>query len=95
MPPVTLPNTIALIYFALLNAATLLAFGLDKWRAKRASSRISESTLILMGALGGWPSGFLAMFLFRHKSAKWTFQFKYALGLIPFAAEIWLWLRWR
>ena len=91
----TLPDTITLIYFSLINLATLLAFGLDKLRAKRASSRVSELTLILMGALGGWPSGFLAMFLFRHKSAKWTFQFKYALGLIPLAAEISLWVRWR
>jgi uncharacterized membrane protein YsdA (DUF1294 family) len=28
------------------------------------------------------------MIVFRHKTAKWTFKFKYALALIPFAAEI-------
>jgi uncharacterized membrane protein YsdA (DUF1294 family) len=35
------------------------------------------------------------MIVFRHKTAKWTFKFKYVLALIPFAAEIWAWLHWR
>ena len=34
------------------------------------------------------PGGLPGMIVFRHKTAKWTFKFKYALALIPFAAEI-------
>ena len=72
-----------------------LAFGLDKWRAKHGKQRISESSMALLGALGGWPGGVLGAYIFRHKTAKLTFQLKYALALIPFAAEIWGWLHWR
>jgi uncharacterized membrane protein YsdA (DUF1294 family) len=35
------------------------------------------------------------MMILRHKSAKRAFQFKYALAVIPFAAEVWAWLHWR
>ncbi|HEV2692114.1 MAG TPA: DUF1294 domain-containing protein [Verrucomicrobiae bacterium] len=71
-----------------------LTFGYDKWRASRSGSRIPELTLALLGAIGGWPGGLLGMAVFRHKTAKWTFKLKYALALLPFAAEIWAWLHW-
>ena len=47
----------------------------------------------MLGALGGWLGGLFGMMVFRHKTAKWTFKFKYALALIPFAAEVWAWLQ--
>lgn len=89
------PDTIALVWFAVFNAVTLLAFGYDKWRAGRSGQRVSEFTLVTLAALGGWAGGLLGMNLFHHKTAKWTFKLKYALALIPFAAEIWAWLHWR
>jgi uncharacterized membrane protein YsdA (DUF1294 family) len=88
-------DTIALIWFAAFSAVTFLTFGFDKWRAGRSGQRVSELTLMMLGALGGWLGGLLGMIVFRHKTAKWTFKLKYALALIPFAAEIWAWLRWR
>ena len=88
-------DTCAALWFAAFNLATFLAFGLDKWRARRGARRVPESTLALLGALGGWPGGLLGMKLFRHKTAKRTFQLKYTLALIPFAAAIWAWWRWR
>lgn len=90
-----LPDSIAVAWLTVFNTVTLFAFGVDKWRAGRSGNRIAEMTLVLLGALGGWPGGLLGMILFRHKTAKWTFQLKYALALIPFAAEIWFWLHWR
>lgn len=90
-----IPDSFAAVWFAAFSAATFLAFGFDKWRAGRAGQRVSEFTLALLGALGGWPGGLVGMMLFRHKTAKWTFKFKYALALIPFAAEVWAWLHWR
>ncbi len=56
---------------------------------------MSESILVMLGALGGWPGGLIGMMAFRHKTAKWTFKFKYAFALIPFIAEIWAWIHWR
>jgi uncharacterized membrane protein YsdA (DUF1294 family) len=86
---------IAAIWFAVWNTVALLAFGCDKWRAVRCAPRISEQTLVGLGALGGWPAGWLGMKLFRHKTSRWTFRLKYALAFLPFAGEIWAWLSWR
>lgn len=88
-------DLIALVWFAAISLVTLLAFGFDKWRAGRSGDRVSEFKLAFLAALGGWPGGLLGMILFRHKTAKWTFKLKFALALIPFAAEIWAWLHWR
>ena len=88
-------DSFALIWFTTWSAITFLAFGYDKWRAARSGSRVSEATLALLGAIGGWLGGFIGMSIFRHKTAKWTFKVKYALALIPFAAEIWACLHWR
>ncbi len=80
---------------AVINLVTVLAFGFDKWRAGRAGQRVSEFKLTLLAALGGWPGGFLGMVLFRHKTAKWTFKFKFVLALVPFVVEVWAWWHWR
>ena len=78
-----------------MNTVTFTAFGFDKWKAAKSGGRIPESTLALLAALGGWPGGFIAMKLFRHKTTKWTFKLKYGLALLPFAAELWAWWHWR
>lgn len=88
-------DTIALTWCIVASTVTFLVFGFDKWRANGARSRVSEFTLVSLAALGGWPGGLLGMTFFRHKTAKWTFKLKFALALIPFAAEVWLWLHWR
>jgi uncharacterized membrane protein YsdA (DUF1294 family) len=88
-------DSIAAIWFAVFNVVAFVAFGFDKWRASGSKRRVSEFSLALLGALGGWPGGLVGMIVFRHKTAKLTFQLKYALALIPFAAEVWAWLHWR
>ena len=88
-------DNIALVWFAAFSAVTFLTFGFDKWRASRSGNRISEFSLAMLGALGGWLGGLMGMLVFRHKTAKWTFKLKYALALIPFAAEVWAWRHWR
>lgn len=48
------------------------------WRDKRAAEagqwRVEESVLHLLALLGGWPGAFLAQRMFRHKTAKRSFQ---------------------
>ena len=88
-------DIIAAVWFAVMNVVTFLIFGFDKWRAGRAGRRVPESTLAVLGALGGWPGGLLAMKVFHHKTAKRSFQLKFALALIPFVALVWLWLQLR
>ncbi len=88
-------DTWTAVWFAAINAVTFLAFGFDKWHAGRARQRVSELSLVTLGALGGWGGGLIGMNVFRHKTRKLTFKCKYALTLIPFAAEIWVWWHWR
>ena len=72
---------------ALASAWTFLLFGFDKWRAGRSRGRrVAESSLLLSSALGGWPGGFLGMLVFRHKSAKPSFQEKFAGALLVWLA---------
>jgi uncharacterized membrane protein YsdA (DUF1294 family) len=88
-------DSFALVWFAAFSLVTFLSFGCDKWKASRSGQRISEFALVMLGALGGWLGGFIGMMVFRHKTAKWTFKLKYALALIPFAAEVWVWWHYR
>ena len=61
-----------------MNIVTFVTFWIDKNLAQNNKSRVSESTLVLMSALGGAAGGLAAMYLFRHKTrhAKffWDFQ---------------------
>jgi uncharacterized membrane protein YsdA (DUF1294 family) len=91
----SLPDQLALVWFGGWSVVTFCAFGYDKWRAGRSGKRVSELTLVLLGALGGWLGGIVGMSVFRHKTAKWTFKLKYTLALLPFAAELWVWWYWR
>lgn len=78
--------TLAIAWFAITNAWTLFLFAYDKWQAGRAGPRVSESALCWFSALGGWPAGFLGLVFFRHKSAKASFQLKFAAAFFLWAA---------
>jgi len=81
---------------ALSSLAAFLMFGYDKWLAKRGGpSRVKEFHLVLIGALGGWVGGLLAMLAFRHKTSKLSFQVKYVLGLIVWVAWLYFAIRAR
>ncbi len=87
----TLPTSEALIV-GWLTLTSLWAFGLfgyDKAMAGRTGARrVSEWSLCVISALGGWPGGLLGLLLFRHKSAKTSFQFKFALAFVGWAALV-------
>ena len=78
-----------LAWVVVTSAGAFLLFGFDKWRAGRTGSRrIAESSLWLVSALGGWPGGLLGIVVFRHKSSKPTFLFKFILALLVWAALV-------
>ncbi len=74
-----------LLWIGVLSAWTFLLFGFDKWRAGRGGARIAEATLCWVSALGGWPGGLLGLVIFRHKSAKGSFQLKFAAAFLVWA----------
>ncbi len=76
-------------WVVLTSVWTFGFFGFDKSRAGRdRGSRIAESSLLWGSALGGWPGGFLGMLVFRHKSAKSSFQWKFAGALFVWLALV-------
>lgn len=71
-----------------------VAYAIDKSAARANSWRTPESTLLVLGLVGGWPGALLAQQWLRHKTSKESFQRKFqltvALNLGAFA-----WLAWR
>jgi uncharacterized membrane protein YsdA (DUF1294 family) len=71
------------IWLALTSFIAFILFGYDKMKAGQSGQgRVSEFHLVLVGAVGGWPGGLLGMLVFRHKTAKLSFQLKYALAFL-------------
>lgn len=77
-----------MIWIIASSAWGFILFGLDKWQAVRGGRRIAESTLWWVTALGGWPGGLLGLVVFRHKSAKDSFQLKFAAAFFVWAALV-------
>ena len=91
----TLELRIALGYLAGINLISLVAFGIDKSRARRGAWRIPEKTLWLLGLAGGFLGGFAGMRLFRHKRRKISFLVVYWLVTAVSAALMaFLYDRW-
>lgn len=64
------------VYLLIVNTITLFVFRSDRRRAERGDWRISENTLVYLVVLGGLPGALLAMRLYSHKTAKWSFQLR-------------------
>ena len=66
-----------------INVITFLVYGIDKWKAKQGSWRISEATLLLLAVIGGSIGALLGMQVWHHKTMH--LKFKYGLPLILLA----------
>lgn len=87
-------HIITLILLA-LNLATFIAFGLDKWKAKRARWRTPESTLLLLAAVGGSLGAWLGMKVWRHKTLHRKFRYGVpTLLFLHLALALWVLWRW-
>ncbi len=69
-----------LYYLIVINIVTFLVYGIDKWKAKQGSWRISEATLLILAAIGGSIGALLGMRVWHHKTMHK--KFKYGLPLI-------------
>jgi uncharacterized membrane protein YsdA (DUF1294 family)/cold shock CspA family protein len=68
-----IPASVAIVYGAMSLLAIQL-YAIDKSAAVNNRWRTQESTLHLVGLLGGWPGALFAQFVFRHKTKKAQFQ---------------------
>lgn len=62
-----------ILYIAIINIITFIAYGIDKSKAQNKQWRISEFTLIFLGVIGGGVGGLMAMVIFKHKLSKALF----------------------
>ena len=87
------------LWLIVVNLAAFLAFGLDKWKAKRKERResvrrVPEKTLFLLAALGGSAGALAGMRVFHHKTLHRSFRFGIPLILALqtiIALGLWVW----
>lgn len=60
--------------YGVMSVVAFAAYGLDKLAARKGWNRVSESTLLTLGLLCGWPGALVAQQLFRHKTRKRAFR---------------------
>ena len=65
---------LALGLYAGASLITFVVYGVDKSAARNGRWRTKESTLHMLGLVGGWPGALLAQRVYRHKSKKQEFQ---------------------
>ncbi|PZM86827.1 MAG: DUF1294 domain-containing protein [candidate division SR1 bacterium] len=61
----------------LINLLTFLIWGIDKWKARTGRWRIREQTLLWFSVFGGWLGAILAIEVFKHKTIKSSFLWKF------------------
>ena len=76
-------NSVLLYYLIAINIVTFFVYGIDKWKAKQGSWRISEATLLLLAVIGGSIGALSGMQIWHHKTMHK--KFKYGLPLILLA----------
>ncbi len=76
-----LPNGIPVVITG-LSLITFMVYYFDKHAAVNGAWRIQESTLLLLGLLGGWPGAAFAQNSFRHKSSKSSFQIQFWITVV-------------
>lgn len=70
------------IYYAVINIILFLMMAIDKRKAVKGRWRISETTLLVTGLLGGAVGGFAAMKLVHHKNRKAYFYMVYGCAVV-------------
>lgn len=84
-------NPLPLVLYPLMSVITYFVYADDKKRAKQKVWRTSEQTLHFCELVGGWPGGFVAQQVLRHKSQKQSYQTEFwAIVVIHYLA----WLAW-
>lgn len=90
-----LPFWVPTVY-ALASLAAFAAYAADKAQAGAGRRRVSERTLHLLGAVGGWPGALVAQRYFRHKTRKPRFQVIFWLIVLAHVglAAWWAYTHW-
>ncbi|EPR75507.1 Integral membrane protein [Leifsonia rubra CMS 76R] len=77
----TIPWWVAALY-AVASVVSYLAYAADKSAAQKRQWRVSESTLLGLGLVGGWPGSIIAQQRLRHKTQKLAFRRAFAVTVV-------------
>lgn len=69
-------------YLIIMSVITFFMYGIDKFKAIKKKSRISEMTLLNFSLFGGASGGLLGMYLFHHKTRKKIFVIGNIISLL-------------
>lgn len=86
-------SPIPLFLYPTASLVAFILYGKDKYRALTGAWRISEASLHLTEALGGWPGAFVAQQTMRHKTVKAEYQTVFWLIVVAHVGfwGLWLW----
>ena len=76
------------------SGVSFVMLGLDKRKASRGRSRITERALHLVEALGGWPGSWAGQRVWRHKTQNRRFRTVTVLWTVAHLA-VWGFLIWQ
>ena len=76
-----------------INYSTFIAYWVDKRAAVRGDWRVPERDLHMLEFLGGWLGAYAAQRVFRHKTAKKSYQMTYKLMIVMEFAAVYLILK--
>lgn len=79
---------IILYYLLAVNVITFIVYGIDKLKAKHSWWRISESTLLILAAVGGSLGAWIGMKVWHHKTLHKKFKYGVPLLLVLHVAII-------
>lgn len=68
--------------YLVASLAAFCVYAIDKSAAKAGGWRVPESTLHLLGVLGGWPGAIIAQQTMRHKTQKLSFRRMFWLSVV-------------
>jgi uncharacterized membrane protein YsdA (DUF1294 family)/cold shock CspA family protein len=84
-------SPIPLIAYPALSLFAYLMYARDKLSAIRGTWRVSESSLHLVEAAGGWPGAYVAQQTMRHKTLKASYQVVFWLIV---SGHVGFWVLW-
>lgn len=83
---------IILLWFLISSTYAFLIYGWDKILALKHGVRISEADLYLLAAVGGFAGAFFGMKIFRHKTNKREFHYRFMLACVAGFSVYTIWM---
>jgi len=85
---------VAVAWYVVMSGLALVMYRADKAAASGGRRRTPETSLHLVGFLGGWPGALVAQQRYRHKTRKRSFQVTFWCSVAANSALLWFAAGW-